>query len=147
MSDYSLSRTTWIELTQLSADDEGWWHLTVAVADGTYAVQQECYVYPSALLEWADPLARFPSRANDEVRFDIGDRGSAHWVWLRAWLVDQAGHAALAIDLGASGDELYRRSASFVIRCDVASLNQLGEAVRRWVDNPTTPLHEPLYVS
>jgi hypothetical protein len=68
-------------------------------------------------------------------------------VWLRAWLVDQAAHAAIAIDLGSSGDELYRRSASFAIRCDAASLNRLGEAVRRWVDNPTIPLHEPLYVS
>jgi hypothetical protein len=70
-----------------------------------------------------------------------------HWVRLRAWLVDRAAHAAIAIDLGSSGDDLDRRSASFAIRCDVASLNSLGEAVRRWVDNPTTPLRESLYVS
>ena len=104
-------------------------------------------MYPSDLLEWADRLSRFPSRANDEVRFVVGNRESTHWVWMRAWLVDRAAHAAIAIDLGHPGDDLYRRSASFAIRCDVASLNRLGEAVRRWVDNPTTPLREPLYVS
>lgn len=116
MSEYSLLRTPWIELTQLSTDDEGWWHLTTVVADVTYAVQQEFYVYPSALLDWAGQLATFPSRANDEVRFHIGDRGSAHWVWLRAWLVDRAGHAAIAIDLGSCGDELYRRTQHLKMR-------------------------------
>ena len=147
MSDYSLPRTPWIELTQLTADDEGWWHLTLAVADDRYLVQQEFYVYPRYLLEWAEKLARFPSRANDDVQFTIGDRESAHWVSMRAWLVDRAAHAAMAIDLGTPGDELYRRSASFAIPCDVASLNRVGEAVRRWVDDPTTPLREPLDVS
>src|SRR5262245_22128962 len=147
MCDHSLPRTPWIELTQVATDEEGWWHLALAVADATYAVQQEFYVYPSDLLEWAGKLSRVPSRANDEVRLDIGDRGSVHWVGLRAWLVDLAAHAAIAIDVGASGDDLHRRSASLAIQCDVASLNRLGEAVRRWVDNPTTPLREPLYVS
>jgi hypothetical protein len=140
-------RTPWIELTQLATDDEGWWHLSVAVADGIYGVEQEVYVYPSDLLEWAGRLLQFPRRANDEVRFDVGDRGCAHWVSLRTWLVDRAAHAAMAIDLGSQGDDLYRRSASFAIRSDVGSLNRLGEAVRRWVDDPTVPLRESLYVS
>jgi hypothetical protein len=47
-------------LTLLAAVDEGWWYLTVAVADGTYAVQQEFYVSPRYLLEWAEQLSRFP---------------------------------------------------------------------------------------
>ena len=148
MSDYSLPRTPWIELTQLAADEEeGCWHLTLAAADARYVVEQEFYVYPRYLLEWAEKLSRFQSRANDDVRFTIGDHESAHWVSVRAWLVDRAAHAAMAIDLGTPGGDLYRRSASFAIPCDVASLNRIGEAVRRWVDDPTTPLREPLYVS
>jgi hypothetical protein len=147
MCDYRLPRTPCISLTQLAADDEGWWHVTLAVADEAYAVQQEFYVYPGDLLEWGGRLSRFPTRANDEVRFDVGDRTTAYWVWVRAWLVDPAGHAAIAIDLGTPGDDLYRRSAGLAIRCDVASLNRLGETIRRWVDNPTNPLREPFYVS
>ena len=147
MCDDSSARNPCVELTQLATDDEGWWHLTVTVTDRTYAVQQEFYVYPSDLLDWAGQLSRFPNVANDEVQFAIGDHESAHWVRLREWLVDRAGHAAIAVDLGCSGDDLYRRSASFAIRCDVGSLNRLGEAVRRWIDNPTTPLRAPIYMS
>ena len=144
---HSLPRTPWIGLSQVAADDEGWWHLTVAAADGTFAVQQECYVYPGDLLGWALQLSQFPTRATDEVRFSIGDRRSTHWVRVRVWLVDARGHAAIAVDLGAAGDDVHRRSASFAITCDVASLNRLGVAVRHWLDDPAIPLREPLYVS
>jgi hypothetical protein len=72
MCDDSSGRNPCVELTQLATDDEGWWHLTVTVTDRTYAVQQECYVYPSDLLDWAGQLSRFPKVANDEVQFAIG---------------------------------------------------------------------------
>ena len=65
---HSLPRTPWIGLSQVAADDEGWWHLTVAAADGTFAVQQECYVYQ--VISSGGPCNSRNSRRERLLKFD-----------------------------------------------------------------------------
>ena len=137
-----------IEFVRWKYDDESW-HIGIRAADAAYRVEQEFYTYPSELLELANRLCSFPVDRADEVHFEMGakDANWAHWVLLRVFLADTAGHAAVTIDVGNNGDELRRRSARFTIGCDVASLNQLGQDLRRWVDKPDASLCTRLYSS
>lgn len=130
-----------IEFVRWPYDDESW-HIGIRAADAAYRVEQEFYAYPSELVELANRLSDFPVHRADEVRFEVGakDSSSAHWVLLRVFVVDAAGHAAVTIDVGDNGDELRRRSARFTIGCDVASLNQLGQDLRRWIEKPDASL-------
>ena len=137
-----------VEFVRWPFDDDTW-HVLIRAADAQYRVEQEFYTYPSQLLELANRLRAFPAHATDEARFEAGskDPGWAHWVFLRAFLVDVAGHAALTIDVGSNGDELRQRAGRFTVGCDVASLNRLGDELRRWIDNPEAALCCRLYSS
>ena len=52
---------------------------------------------------------------------------------MRAYLYYSAGQAGVVIDFANNLGEPYRREARFTIRCEVASLNQLGQALVAWV--------------
>lgn len=137
-----------IELVRWPYEDEAW-HLTFRATNAGYRVEQEFYVYPSGLQELAERLRAFPETRADEVIFEAGSKepGWAHWVHLRVFLVDSAGHAAIAIDLGNNGDALRARSARFVIGCQVASVNRLGESLLQWVKEPSSEFRQALYSS
>src|SRR5262245_1765936 len=121
-----------IEFTRWPYDDDAW-HVEMRASTPWYFVEHEFYAYPSQLVELADRRSAFPVDRADEVLFQVGSRdpGWAHWVLLRVFLVDVAGHAAVTVDVGNNGDELRTRSARFTIGCDVASLNQLRSEERR----------------
>jgi hypothetical protein len=137
-----------IEFVRWPYDDEAW-HVTIHAADAEYCVEQEFYAYPSELLELANSLRAFPAHRADEVVFEAGSKEptGAHWVALRVLSVDVAGHAAITVDVGNNGDVFRARSARFTIRCDVASINRLGEGLCRWLREPGARLHQALYSS
>jgi integrase-like protein len=92
-----------------------------------YSASQECYCHPHDIAELARCLEAFPRNATDEVRFSAGskDAGWAHWVSLRFFLYDRAGHAGVSVDVGSHNVEPYRQEARFTIRCEVSSLNRI----------------------
>src|SRR5687767_5673001 len=92
----------WLEFTRWPYDEDGTWHLDVGASDGQYSANQECYCHPNDIAELARRLEAFPRIATDEVRFDAGskDPRSAHWVSLRFFLYDRAGHAGVSVDVG-----------------------------------------------
>jgi hypothetical protein len=143
----AVAEDRWIEFVRWPYEDEAW-HVTVRAADEQYRAEQEFYVFPADLLEFAHRLRVFPQTA-DVVSLDVGSKesGWAHWVFIRAFTIDVTGHGALGFDLGSAGDPLRTRSAAFVISCDVASLNRLGVALALWVENSATPIREYLYSS
>ena len=122
--------------------------MTVRAADEQYRAEQECYVYPADLLEFAHRLREFPQTAA-VVSLDVGSKEApwAHWVFIRAFIHDVTGHGALGFDMGNAGHDLRTRSAAFVIPCDVASLNRFGVTLACWVENSATPIREYLYSS
>ena len=147
LDERDVMRESWIEFIRLPYEDDAW-HMTMSAADAEYRVEQEFYTYPSDLIELANCLQSFPKHGSDEVRFEVGSRDPswAHWVFLRAFIVDTTGHAALVV-VGNNGDDFRMRSARFTIRCDVGSLNRLGAELRRWINEPGRPLHQRLHVS
>ena len=134
-----------IQFVRWPYDDEAW-HVGIRAVDGGYRVEQEFYTYPADLLELAKRLCAFRA---DEVLFEVGSKDPewAHWVSLRVFIADTAGHAAVTVDVAKNGDEFTARSARLTMRCDVALLNRLGEELRRWVERPDAPLLSRLYSS
>jgi hypothetical protein len=137
-----------IELVRWPYEDEAW-HVEIRATDGQYCAEQEFYTYPSDLVQLASRLRAFPAHRGAEVIFEAGSKDPkwAHWVFLRAFLVDAAGHAAMTVDVGNNGDEFRTRAARFTIECDVASLNRLGEQLGQWVEESGAALRCRLYSS
>ena len=143
-----MASDSWIEFVRwpYAAED---WHVELRAADGGYRVEQEFYTDPSTLLDLADRLRAFPTHHQDEVLLEMGHKSPdwAHWVILRVFVVDTAGHAAVTIDVGNNGDWRRERAARFSIGCDVASLNRLGDELRDWIQKPDSTLHCQLFSS
>ena len=115
--------------------EEHLWHVEVAVSDHGFAARQDVYADEANLLEFADGLASFPRAIDDTVSFEIGKRdpGWAHWLMLRAAVVDGVGHAGLVVETSNNREGRFRREAHFVVPCEPASLNRLGVALRKWI--------------
>jgi hypothetical protein len=138
----------WIELSRQPYEDDVWL-VVLDVSDGEYRITQEFYTHPSDLVDLANRCRAFPQHRHDEVVFKLGSNDAcwAYWVFLRAFLFDTAGHAAISIDVGTNGDELRRRFATFAIACDVASVNRFGMDLREWIEEPSEPMRTRLDVS
>jgi hypothetical protein len=136
----------WVEFTRWPYDEEGTWHLAVGASDGQYSATQECYCRPDDIAELARCLQAFPRSATDEVRFDAGskDPGWAHWVSLRFFLYDRAGHAGMLVDVGNHSVEPYQQEARFTIRCEVSTLNRLGKRLAAWASERECSIREEL---
>lgn len=99
-------------------------------------------MYPEELTDFGRLLTAFPSRAQDEIRFELGSLTEkwACYVLLRAYLFDAVGHAALEIHIDNRDSSPRCARANFSICCEVAALNRLGSDLQRWVLGPANPL-------
>jgi hypothetical protein len=124
----------WIEFTKWPYEPE-MWHVELAASDGDFSVRQEFYANVADIVAFGTALQAFPRGVDDEAILEAGrkDPAWAHWVALRAYLYDRTGHAGVTVDVGNNAKEPYRREARFTIRCEVASLNRLGQAVVAWM--------------
>lgn len=126
----------WIEFTKWPYE-EHMWRFQVAAADRGFAACQEFYADAENILEFAGRLTSFPRDIGDVATMEIGvqDPGWAHWVKLHAYVVDGVGHAGLLVETSNNNPDPYRRDAHFVIRCEVASLNSLGQELAAWMND------------
>jgi len=124
----------WIEFTKWPYESE-MFHFQVAAYDGGFSASQDFYADVADVIAFANALQAFPRGLGDESTLEAGrkDPEWAHWVAVRAYLYDRAGHAGVTVDVCNNADEPYRREARFTIRCEVASLNQLGHALVAWI--------------
>lgn len=121
-------------------------HCQLTASDGSFVASQDFYADISDLRDLASALAAFPRDHADEVRFDVGkrDQGWVHWLSLRAYLYDVVGHAALQVEMCNNTSDPWRREARFTIRCEVASLNRLGESLANWANGDEESLRAEL---
>ncbi|PYM19283.1 MAG: hypothetical protein DMD81_04085 [Candidatus Rokuibacteriota bacterium] len=135
----------WIEFTKWPYEEE-MFHFQVAASDCGFSASQEFYGYADDVTTFGTALQAFPRGRGDEVVLEAGrrDMGFAHWVSVRVYLYDSVGHAAVALNVSNNGHEPYRREARFTIRCEVASLNQLGDALVHWIRSSARTVHVAL---
>src|SRR5436190_1513611 len=90
----------WIEFAQWPYEKETF-HLQVAASDGGFSATQEFYADVADVITFGSALQAFPRGPGDEVTLAAGrkDPGWAHWVAVRAYLYDSAGHAGVAVDV------------------------------------------------
>jgi hypothetical protein len=124
----------WIEFQKWPHEPE-MFHFTFGACDSGYVATQEFYANVSDVEAFGMALEAFPSSLRHEVHFEVGKRDPAwaHWISLRAYLYDAAGHAAFEVDTCNNTRDPWRREARFTIRCEVASLNRFGTTLREWV--------------
>lgn len=124
----------WVEFRKWPYE-EGVWHLEIAAADGRFGACQDFYASESQILEFARELQAFPRHREHAVVLEVGQRDPkwAHWVYLRGFLVDPLGRAALVVEVSTNREDPHRREAHFSILCEVASLNRLGQLLARWI--------------
>jgi hypothetical protein len=127
-------QTAWIQFKKWPYE-EGVFHLEIAASYDGYAAFQDFYIGASEIASLATRLQSFPSDVKDEIILASGERGTtwAHAVNLRFWVYDSAGHCAIAFDVSNNAAEPYTRNACFTIRCEAASLNQLGKDIATWI--------------
>ena len=135
----------WIEFVRWPYDDDAS-HFCVRASNGVYVAAQEFYGYPADIERFGRALAGFPRNRADEAHFEAGrpDLGWAHWLLLRAYLVDAAGRAAMLFQSRDGAEDPWRGEARFTIHCEVASLNRLGAALIAWGSREGVTVREEL---
>jgi hypothetical protein len=136
---------SWIQFARWQYDDPAW-HCQVSLSNGIYTVSQEAYVLPDAFRLFGTELARFPITLDHQVVFEAGGQGRewAHWLLLKAYLYDRAGHAALLFQARNGHEDPWSSEARFAVRCEVAALNRLGAALQSWRPREGESLRESL---
>lgn len=124
-------------ISKLSSDPSGYdpSHTEFYISDGRYAAAQDSYLDDSQWLEFARNLQSFPGDLASEVIFGGVYPEAAYYIFLRAFIFDEVGHAALEIRIARNGDEVLTAKSHFSIRCEVATLNRLGSELQRWIES------------
>jgi hypothetical protein len=133
--------TAFISLERFPYDNSVW-HVEIGASNGSFSGKQDFYTYPEDLETLGSDLCKFPKSAQDEVRFELGDRTGkwAYFILIRAFLFDSVGHAAIEFSTGNNSTPPNHSQASFFIRSEVASINHLGQQLRTWIISHDSPL-------
>jgi hypothetical protein len=131
-----------ISLSRLPYDDSAW-RILLRSSNGDFGGVLEFYIDPSGLRDFARHLTEFPFGQMNEVRLEIGSRNGnwAHYLLLRAFEFDRAGHSALQVVVDNRGEGERHDQASFFTPSEAAAMNQLGREILAWLENSDQPLH------
>jgi hypothetical protein len=122
--------------------DAPYLHIELRASNGSTCGTQEFYCRSGELEAFGRQLRSFPASVASEVRLEIGkrDAGWAHFVLVRAYVYDDAGHTALEIEVMNQFEKPHAQAAQFSIVCEAASLNRLGKELLAWCENRKNPL-------
>lgn len=100
------------------------------VSNGSYSGHTDIYCNAEDLKTIGRALRNFPSKIDDEYRYELGsenpeDRWHLYFL-MRAYTTDSVGHCAIQFAISINGDELNESSCRFSIAADAASINRLG---------------------
>ena len=121
-----------LERYSFEADE---WHVAFRARSGDTAGVVEVYLHPEDLLEWADQLLAFGASVKDEARLEFGspDPKWAYHLVVRAFILNNSGHAAVEFVSGNHFDPPAGARTQLYVPCEVAAVNRLGRHVRTWV--------------
>lgn len=133
--------SAFISLKRLLYDDSAW-HVEISASNGYFSGVQDFYTYPEDLNALGTDFYKFPQSIQDEVRFELGDRTGkwAYFVFVRAFLFDSVGHAAIEFAVDNNATSPNHAQTSFFIRTEVSAINNFGQELRAWVVAHDAPL-------
>ncbi len=99
------------------------------------------------MVAFGEKLQKFPRNLKDEVTLEIGkdDEHSYNYLFLRAYLYDTVGHAALEVKMRKNGALVIAAQAQFSVTTEVASLNEFGRVLSQWAQSAETKLEYSFY--
>ncbi len=100
------------------------------VSNGSFSGNADIYCNTEDLKTIGQALRNFPSKLDDEFRYEIGsenpeDRQYLYFL-MKAYTTDSVGHCAIQFAIDINGDELNKSSCRFSIQADASSINRLG---------------------
>jgi hypothetical protein len=127
----------------LSLDDgDGLFFFEFSASNGLFSATQDFWDYRDTFEEFGRMLSEFPTVDKNVVTFEIGsmEETAAYYLRVSAYTFDAVGHAAIevVVDNHRKGEQLAK--ANFQIPCEIAAINRLGKALRRWSADPTVPM-------
>jgi hypothetical protein len=92
-----MNNESFIQLERLLYDEDDVWHVVLTASNGSTTASQEVYLDKQQVEDYATALLDFPRSRDDAVELEIGRLESkwAHYVLVRAFLVDSVGHSAI----------------------------------------------------
>jgi hypothetical protein len=100
------------------------------VSNENFSGTAEIYCNAEDLKTIGIALQKFPSKLDDEYRYELGsenpkDRWHLYFL-MRVYATDSVGHCAIQFAITINGDELNQRSCRFSIPAGAAAINRLG---------------------
>ena len=126
-------KTGFLRLQRLPFDEEAW-HVVFSAGHSDCSSEQDCYLEPKGLEDFANAIRAFPNGVKDEVNLEIGEQGpkSAHYIRLRVFCYNSSGHTALEVCFDNNGEPPYVQSSRFCIVCELSSIDALGVQLLEW---------------
>ncbi len=131
-----------IEFTAEPYDEEDVLHLYISAKGVGFSGFVELSVRPDALSDFGSKLIDFPADINQKIDFEYGDTTGewAYYLLLQAQVIDHVGHSAIRVCMHSFVGMPGNGNAEFYIPSEVASINELGKAIKEWVIEPYEPL-------
>ena len=132
----------YIEFKLLPYDEDDVLYLIVSASAVGFSGFVEVYTHHKTLAEFGNKLINFPEDINHKVDFEYGDTTGkwAYYLFLQAQVIDHVGHSAIRVRMQSFVGMPCNSLAEFYVPSEVASINELGRAIKEWVKNPYEPL-------
>lgn len=123
-----------LRISTLWIDDDGMLQVELSASSRGNACELDFYAYPEQLTEFGEALSAFSGAAGQSAVFEIGSPKERSYCWIRveAYPIDGVGHSALEICARKNGARHVSMSSMFSAELEVASINELGLAVKRF---------------
>jgi hypothetical protein len=131
-----------VELRSVWEDSDGMLQIVISAANASASSSMDVYAYPTDVERFASGLEGFPKTLADEVVWESGDADPKWYghMFLRAHVIDHAGHSALEVLMDIRGAVPGREMSHFFVPCNPADLNELGRKIKAWLLNPSERL-------
>ncbi len=130
-----------IEIKTLQYDEENEIHLGIRFDNKTCSSYIEIYVETNVFTNFAKELIDFPFGQSNTVRFQYGEDDDkwAYYLLITVGVFDQSGNILIKTLVDNKGDATYHYRCEFPIITDVATVNELGKQLVKWmpIENET----------
>jgi len=109
-------------------------HLELRASNGSFVGTMDLYCNEEDLIQFGNDLQRFPKSSRDTATFELGEDNEiwAHYLCIKAHVIDGVGHSALRLTLSTRSTGPWGGRAEFEILSEPASLNRFGKELAIW---------------
>ena len=126
-----------ISLKRLWTDDDTMIQVKLSARSADFGAALDFYVYPKQLNEFGERLQTFQTRSDDVVEFEYGAPENFYsFLRLRVMVLDGSGRSAIEIAFDTRRKPPEKAEGRFYLVCYPATINQLGQGLVHWSQNP-----------